>query len=161
MALRLVQAGDEPAIRQAVADADIQRWVQPPDDYAGQVYRRARQREFFGTGHTWAITVGDRFAGLVGLAVDGDDGGAEIGFWVARPFRRQGIATRAVGLAGASAGGLTQRVTARVPIGNDASVAVLLACGYSAPVLGRSALARRDGHVDCWLLYNNLARYGS
>jgi RimJ/RimL family protein N-acetyltransferase len=78
------------------------------------------------------------------VGLDRGDGSCEVGYWVARPARGRGVATRAVRLL--SAWGLRElgldRIELLVIEGNDASCRVAEAAGYR-----REGLLRRHREI--------------
>jgi len=90
---------DVDAVTAACQDPEIQRWTGVPSPY-----RREHAVHWLATGPAGDVVnllafVGGRLAGSFGLLeIDRQRGYGEIGYWVAREARRQGVATRAVGL---------------------------------------------------------------
>jgi [ribosomal protein S5]-alanine N-acetyltransferase len=103
--LRPWREGDVPALVEACQDAEIPRWTVVPSPYtevdgrafvAGQTERLSR-----GEAAPFAIVgaEGDGFLGSVEVTLlDRRSGRGEIGYWIAAPARRQGVALRAVRL---------------------------------------------------------------
>jgi RimJ/RimL family protein N-acetyltransferase len=103
--LRPWRDSDLPAIVAACQDPEIPRWTRVPSPYTEQEGReflaaQARQRL---AGEAVGLAVvdagGGEILGAVGvMRIDPSKGTAEVGYWVARPARRRGVATRAVRL---------------------------------------------------------------
>ncbi len=103
--LRPWREGDVPALVEACQDPEIPRWTVVPSPYtqvdarafiAGQTERMSR-----GEAAPFAIVsvVDESFLGSVEVTLlDRRSGRGEIGYWIAAPARRQGIALRAVRL---------------------------------------------------------------
>jgi RimJ/RimL family protein N-acetyltransferase len=149
--LRPPAPADAAAITAACQDPEIARWTQVPFPYrlhdalawvAGQEQSRLRGASIE------LLVVGiedDALLGAIGLVgLDRGDGSCEVGYWVARPARGRGVATRAVRLL--SAWGLRElgldRIELLVIEGNDASCRVAEAAGYR-----REGLLRRHREI--------------
>jgi [ribosomal protein S5]-alanine N-acetyltransferase len=103
--LRRWREGDIPALVEAAQDPEIPRWTVVPTPYtevdgrafvAGQNERLSR-----GEAAPFAIVSADdgSFLGSVEVTLlDRRSGRGEIGYWIAAPARRQGVALRAVRL---------------------------------------------------------------
>jgi RimJ/RimL family protein N-acetyltransferase len=101
--LRPWREGDVPALVEACKDPEIPRWTVVPSPYseadgrafvAGQTERLSR-----GEAAPFAIVSADgkEFLGSVEVTLlDRRSGRGEIGYWIAAPARRQGVALRAV-----------------------------------------------------------------
>lgn len=138
--LRPWREGDVPALVEAAQDPEIPRWTVVPSPYtevdarafvAGQTERLSR-----GEAAPFAIlgADGDGFLGSVEVTLlDRRSGRGEIGYWVAAPARRQGVALRAVRLV--SAWALEdlelERLELLVEPDNPASQGVAEAAGYT------------------------------
>jgi ribosomal-protein-alanine N-acetyltransferase len=103
-----------------------------------------------GLSFPFVIEMDGRMVGMVGMRWDAKDRGANIGYWVGRAFRRQGIATE-------GARGLTryafeklkaERVWATVLAGNAGSPKVLKACGMRYEGTLREHQVHRGKRVD-------------
>ncbi|HEY4410768.1 MAG TPA: GNAT family N-acetyltransferase [Acidimicrobiia bacterium] len=138
VALRLWRPSDAPALVTLVDDPDIRRWLDRiPDPYsaddAAEYITDARVQLTGGTAATLAVTVDGAPAGSVGLRFDAEDPAtAEIGYWVAGPARRWGVATAAARLLsdfGQEALGL-RRVELNAAVGNTASRKVAEKAGF-------------------------------
>jgi RimJ/RimL family protein N-acetyltransferase len=104
VALRVARPGDAEQIVAALRDPDIVRWTRvPPDytdaDFAAYLERSARQRAA-GTSLSMLIVDAADHATVVGSCGLHEVGSErpDIGYWVARGFRGQGVAPRALGL---------------------------------------------------------------
>lgn len=104
--LRLWTAEDIPALVAAHRDPAMQRWLRRPVTTADDARRILEAREvdrLSGTGCSFAVLtarpgdVGSDLAGGVSIRwPDSAAQSAEVGYWVAAPWRGQGIAPRAV-----------------------------------------------------------------
>lgn len=139
--LRPWQAADAPALATAWSDPAVARWSAPPAARSLVDARRwidgtpvLRDRGLSLDLVIAGIGARPEVLGEVGLASFDDDGGAQIGYWIAAPHRRHGHATRAVRLLATWAVrhlGL-QRVMAEVDPANRASVGVVRRAGFRA-----------------------------
>lgn len=155
--LRPLRPSDADDVAEGCTDPEIIRWTTVPRPYtrADAVAWLAEHPadETWWVGPTWAITVGDdRWGGSIGLRLDGN-AGAEVGYMVAPRLRGQQVATRALRLAcawGFNALGLTV-ITWYANVGNEASRAVALKCGFTVhrDVL-RRGLVQRGLRIDGW-----------
>ena len=102
--LRPPGPGDEDAIYEACQDPEIQRWTGVPSPYlrehsSGYLERVAAERE---AGTSLAFLAVDEEGALLGnfsvMELDRRPGYGEIGYWVAKAARKQGVASRAVTL---------------------------------------------------------------
>jgi RimJ/RimL family protein N-acetyltransferase len=134
--LRELTAADVPAVTAACRDPEIVRWTtEIPEDYTEEHARGwiESTRSGWEKGSAeFAITetATDAVAGAIGL-VERKEWIAEIGYWVAVPFRGRGLATRALGLVaewGHSLGFVRLQLT--MLLGNDASARVAAKCGF-------------------------------
>lgn len=145
--LRAWRWEDVPALVEICQDPEIARWTRVPNPYteadAKEFVLTAEQLPELGKGLPLAVT--DRttgeLLGSVGLVrTDWDDLRTEIGYWVARPARGRGVATRAVVLL--SRWALSELPFNRVDLmpfqGNDASVEVARRAGFKAEGVLRS-----------------------
>lgn len=84
-----------------------------------------------GTPDAFAIEAGGQFAGCTGMHADEDPECADVGYWVGRPFRGQGVATGALSLVldHARARGCRRAIASVFP-GNEASSRVLTKHGF-------------------------------
>lgn len=102
--LRSLRAGDVSAIAAACSDNEIQRWLPLPSPYTerdGWEYLKSVEEDA-ATGRGFALAIvdpeSDRLMGSIGCRVGRDSGIADVGYWVVRQARGQGIATTAVRL---------------------------------------------------------------
>jgi RimJ/RimL family protein N-acetyltransferase len=156
-ALRPWRDSDATALVEACQDPEIVRWTRVPENY-----READARGYLMQRHDMA------FAGLsapfaVVSAPDGELLGsislmrfawgharAEVGYWLARPARGAGHATRAVRLIcawGFQTLGL-ERIDLLAGTGNAASQRVAERSGFTREALLRSYLAHKYGRQD-------------
>jgi RimJ/RimL family protein N-acetyltransferase len=105
VALRPFTLDDVPAVTTACQDQDIARWTTIPSPYdeshasswIGQHERLRSEREAFPFAIVDAET--GRFLGSISVQrPEGDPPSGEVGYWVASPERRRGVATRALRL---------------------------------------------------------------
>ncbi|MGH2925783.1 MAG: GNAT family N-acetyltransferase [Solirubrobacterales bacterium] len=102
--LRLHAEADVPAIIAACQDPEIPRWTRVPDHYGEDEARSwlEQEAEGRGTGELLGLLVvdsdDDRLLGSIGAHLNRPEGRCELGYWVARPARGRGVATRAVRL---------------------------------------------------------------
>jgi RimJ/RimL family protein N-acetyltransferase len=102
--VRSWRKSDVPAIVEACQDPEIPRWTLVPSPYSEDDARSflataAREREE-GTRLSLAVVAANEgpLLGSIALRVNREDAIGEIGYWVAAPARRRGIATLAVAL---------------------------------------------------------------
>jgi RimJ/RimL family protein N-acetyltransferase len=103
--LRPPAAGDIDAITDACQDPEIPRWTRVPSPYTRAhavdfVERSSRMWEQ-GTDAPFVITEATtgHLLGAIGVhRFGGEDGGPEVGYWLARDARGRGVATRALRL---------------------------------------------------------------
>lgn len=154
-------ANDIDAITTACQDPDIQRWVPIPVPYTrrdaeGYVAGYSDSGWASGRGCTWAIRVDGEFAGAISLdsIVAGQ---ATIGYWMAPPFRRQGLLTEAgeavveFGFAGAPEGLGLVRIEWHANAGNVASARVARRLGFQFEGTLRLGMMGRTGREDDWI----------
>jgi RimJ/RimL family protein N-acetyltransferase len=155
--LRPWRSGDVEAVFSACQDPEIQRWTRVPSPY-----RRSDAEEFLrGSPERWAAgtpsfaavdaATGD-LVGSIGVVDVSEEGGAEVGYWVAASARGKGIATRATRLL---AGWLFDlghpRVSWHAEVGNLPSRRVAESCGFVIEGIARQALVLRGSRVDAWV----------
>lgn len=107
----------------------------------------------------FSIAIGAETIGGIGLELQRDIYGhsAELSYWIAEPYWRRGIATRAVGAVADHAFGVLglHRLYARVFDGNDASQRVLQKCAFDLEGRLRDAAVKNGRYVD-QILYAKL-----
>jgi RimJ/RimL family protein N-acetyltransferase len=102
--LRSLRESDLPAIVEACQDPEIPRWTAVPSPYteddARSFLSSAARDQAEGTRLTLALVDPDAgsLLGSIGLRVNREDAVGQLGYWVAAPARRRGVATRAVAL---------------------------------------------------------------
>jgi len=75
-----------------------------PDDGAAQWFKVISARVAAGQAQVFAATFDQAFCGVIALnAINREIGSAQLDYWIAVPFQRKGIATRAAALAVAQA----------------------------------------------------------
>jgi RimJ/RimL family protein N-acetyltransferase len=127
--------GDSAAVRMT------ERLADPCDEVAARDWI-ARRR---GPGEqTFAIELGGTFIGCIGLSIAGREAG--LGYWLGRPYWKQGYATEAgraiVNLAGHLE---VELVVAETFLTNPASAAVLLKLGFAERGRIQKSLPERGG----------------
>jgi RimJ/RimL family protein N-acetyltransferase len=150
--LRALTAADVPEVTAACRDPEIVRWTtEIPEDYTEEHARSwiASTRDGWKQGRAeLAITEEGTFAGAIGL-VARQAWIAEIGYWIAPSFRRQGIATRALELLSAWAEDLGfRRLQLTIFPGNEASARVAAKAGYVEEGLLRNYANQRGAIKD-------------
>lgn len=156
--LRPWRADDIDAVYQACQDPLIQRWTTVPSPYlrehAEEFVLASPERWSVGAASFAAVApASGQLLGSFGFVEPCRDGVGEIGFWVAAPARRQGLATTAVRLLcswGFEALGLA-RIQWQAEVGNVASRLVAEASGFTVEGQLRRGLASPSGHVDGWI----------
>jgi RimJ/RimL family protein N-acetyltransferase len=156
-ALRPWRDSDLPALVEACRDPEIVRWTRVPDNY-GETDARAYLLQRYdavlaGTTAPFAIVHANEqsLAGSIALMrLDWDHRRGEVGYWLARPARGRGHATRAVGLIckwGFSALGL-ERIDLLAATGNAASQRVAERSGFTREGVLRAYMRGKDGQQD-------------
>lgn len=153
--LRPWAADDIAWIFDACQDPDIQNWTQIPVPYTARdavaLFELSRDARLAGTGAPMAIAVTEtgELLGATGLTeIDWGEGRAEIGYWLARDVRGQGVMTTVLpGVArwAHEVLGLSE-VTARVAHGNVASERVLERCAFER--VGATSCTQRGVELD-------------
>lgn len=137
IALRRFREDDVPAITAACQDPEIPRWTLVPEPYTEED-ARVFVREF-PTAYAVVDAGSDVLLGAISLDPAGD-GNGQIGYWVAREARGNGVATRALRLL--ARWGLAQGGFARVQLltepANVASQRVAERAGFTNEGLLRS-----------------------
>ena len=151
-AVALAQYGGDPLIRQKTETIP-----DPYDDVTARAWiAQSQALRLKGSAFRFAVTdrVSDRFIGVCGLAmIEGEEGAAELGYWLGRPFWDQGYGREAVTALIAFGRDVLQlkAVQAIVYAENTASVAVLGRLGFTesdyelinVPERGGKRLVRR------------------
>jgi RimJ/RimL family protein N-acetyltransferase len=136
--LRVPDATDVDRVTTLCQDPAIQEWTTVPSPYArsdaeGFLTRLVPDGWARGTQWNWSVREadGERLVGMVGLA-RGDDGAAELGYWLAPGARGRGLMGRAVALVVATAFGRLGlgRLTWRAFVGNGPSRRVAERAGF-------------------------------
>jgi RimJ/RimL family protein N-acetyltransferase len=151
--LRPWRESDIPAIVEACQDPEIARWTNVPSPYGEQ-----DAREFVAHGipgreddlHR-AIVDADNNAVLGSIGIwTVQEGVGEIGYWVAAPARRRGVAVRAVRLLVACAFAAREyaRIQLHTPPGNEASARVAERAGFTREGLLRSFALVKGRRTD-------------
>lgn len=158
--LRPWELSDVDAVFRECQDPEIQRWTTVPSPYLrehaeGFVLTSAdRWAEGLAS---WAAVdpVTATLIGSFGLVSTPTDGATEIGYWVSRDVRRQGVATRAVRLMcqWAFEEMVVHRIQWQAQVGNVASRLVAESCGFTVEGVLRRGLRTREGEppVDGWM----------
>ena len=145
--LRPWRDADVPDLVEACRDPEIPRWTVVPNSYSGSDGRAfvAAQNERLSRGEAAPLAVvgagGGDFLGSVEITLlDRRSGRGEIGYWVARWARRQGVALSAVRLVSAWAisdlG--VERLELLIEPGNEPSQRVAEAAGFTREGILRS-----------------------
>ncbi len=118
-----------------------------------------RQRERLTTGKGVSLAIADHGTGaargLVILQLRPQPGVAGLGYWIAPPARRYGLARRAVGLVAEWGLGTFARIEAWVEPDNEASLRVLAANGFQREGLLRGFLVLGARRADV-LVYSRI-----
>jgi RimJ/RimL family protein N-acetyltransferase len=141
------RADDLDQVAGGCADPEVPRWTLMPSPYT-----RADAEDFLehqagewltGRGAPLCICRADDESvvlGGTGVFPNPEPGVGRIGYWIARPYRRQGYVTRAIALLvdWARTEAHLDRIVADVIVGNDASMRVLEGAGFTCigPVEG-------------------------
>jgi RimJ/RimL family protein N-acetyltransferase len=154
--LRAHRPGDVDAVLKLVSDPLNVRWTRLPAPYTRQMAREwvaSRSRAWAGDGErTFAVEVGGRLAGQVGLRPD-SAGAADIGYLLAPWARGRHLMSGAVRLAlqwGFAEAGL-EVVHWRSYVGNWASRRVAWACGFTVEGRVRALEDQRGERRDSWI----------
>ncbi|KRA22176.1 acetyltransferase [Microbacterium sp. Root61] len=156
--LSVPTTADVDAIYDACQDPDIQQYTTVPSPYAREhaegFIEKVAAWWAEGAEATWAMRAEDGLAGMIGLHRV-NEGGAEIGYWVAPHARGRGLLTEAAHAAldwGFSDDGLAlQRIEWRAVVGNVASARSARAVGIRYEGLLRQALVSGRGRDDGWI----------
>ncbi len=159
--LRPPTSDDVAAVTAAVQDPDIPRFTMVPSPYgeADAVAYVESSQQAWRDGTRASFVIVDRstgrLLGAVGIHhIDRDAGTAQIGYWVAAPARRAGVATRALRLA--SRWALTRvglrRLEALVFTENLASRRVAEGAGFVHQGIARHRVEHPSGQRDAFVL---------
>ena len=155
--LRPWQAGDAPALQDALADPAVGRWTGLPSRPALEwVTSTYPGRWADGTGAAFAVldaTTGGLLGGVDLHGVDADDSTAEVGWFTVPGARGGGVGTEAVQVLcrwAFEAAGL-HRLTAQVEVGNWASRALAEKSGFTVEGVLRDVPAPGGRRADTWL----------
>jgi RimJ/RimL family protein N-acetyltransferase len=138
LTLRLPAAPDVPWIFHACQDPDIQRFTTIPSPYRAEDavgwIRIAAELCAAGRGYHFLVSLTEtgELLGSCGLDVADQPGRGEIGYWVDRDHRGQGVAAAAVTALEAWAAdelGIVE-TELRIAVANTASIRVAERCGY-------------------------------
>jgi RimJ/RimL family protein N-acetyltransferase len=152
----------------AIDDPEVHRWLEMlPDPYtledARSFLAQARQEWTDGAGAPFVMTSDGDLAGGIGLRIDPRvPGVGEVGYWVARPARGQGVATAAVKAVvdwAFTVVGLS-RIELHAAVDNVASRAVAERAGFEQEGIKRSWRSIRGVRAD-FVLYARLAKRSS
>lgn len=166
--LRPWQPADAAAVCRACQDPEIQRWTSVPVPYreadAASFIAASPQRWAEGMPSFAAVDADSgELLGSFGVVGVTDDGGTEIGYWVAPWARRRGVAGRATRLLSrwlvATLG--RPRLVWRAEVGNVGSRRVAESAGFVVEGTARHGMMHRGERVDAWqgsLLPADLAR---
>ncbi|MGI8572829.1 MAG: GNAT family N-acetyltransferase [Solirubrobacteraceae bacterium] len=157
-ALRPWREGDIPAIVEACQDPEIPRWTRVPHDYGesdARAYMLSRYDAILNaTGAPFAIVSATDLEELLGsislFRFSWPNLRGEVGYWLARPARGHGHATRAVRAIcrwGFDTLGLG-RIDLLAATGNPASQHVAERCGFTREAVLRSYMSVKDGRQD-------------
>lgn len=152
--LRTLAATDAPAIAELINDRSI--WLQlrdsVPHPYTLEHAEAFLARINRGGSHVLGITCDDRLAGIIGAygLDDVERQGAELGYWIGKPFQGKGLATRALQAFIPHFFSTTpfRRLQANVFEGNHASMRVLLKCGFKPEGILRKAVTKDGRALD-------------
>jgi RimJ/RimL family protein N-acetyltransferase len=156
-ALRPWRDADVPAIVQACQDGEIVRWTRVPERY-GEVDARSYLMQRYDAIHAgatapFAIVAAEDDSHLLGsislMRLAWEHARAEVGYWLARPARGQGHATRALRLI--SAWGFRSLGLERIDLlaaGNPSSQRVAERAGFTREAVLRSYMVGKDGRLD-------------
>lgn len=157
LVLDLPAETDVDAITAACQDRAIQRFTTVPKPYARKdaedFVRLIPQWWAAGSAATWVIRSGETLAGAVGLAKI-DDGGADIGYWMAPEARGQGIVSEAVHAVvewGFEGPLRLHRIGWRAVAGNEGSARTARSAGFRYEGTMRAAFRHGEHRDDGWI----------
>lgn len=154
--LREHRASDVDAVLGQALDPATQQWTTVPVPYTradAEAWVESRRRGWeSGEERTFVVEALGRFAGQVGLRLDGE-GAAEVGYGLSGWARGQGLMSRALRLAltWAFADAGIEVVHWRAHVGNWASRRVAWACGFTLEGRVRGLCAQRGERKDAWV----------
>lgn len=160
LVLSIPTRADTEAIYIACQDPEIQRFTTVPRPYVrehAQKFVDLVPRQWAeGVSTNWAIRCNGALAGMIGLhRLGAETGSGELGYWMAAPFRGQGLLSEAANavldFAFAPQGLDLVRVEWRAVAGNIASAASARAVGFRYEGLLRQALVSPGGRDDGWV----------
>ncbi len=157
-ALRPWRDSDLKALVAACQDPEIARWTRVPHPYGEADARRYLLQRFdavhCGTSAPFAIVAAADLTELLGsislMAPDWRHRRAEVGYWLSRPARGRGHATRAVRTIcrwGFEAMGL-ERIDLLAATGNHGSQHVAERAGFTREAVLRSYMLAKEGRQD-------------
>lgn len=156
--LSVPTASDIDAITAGAQDPEVPRWTTLPSPYerrhAEDFIRLAGEWWDAGTELTWSIRVDGTWIGMMGLRDPAPGGAAEIGFWLAAPWRGRGYvseAARAVIDFGFGGPLHLARIQWKANVGNVASARTARGLGFRYEGLLRQALSDPRGRYDGWI----------
>ncbi|HLV05531.1 GNAT family N-acetyltransferase [uncultured Georgenia sp.] len=157
LVLSVPTSADVDRITELCQDPEVQRWTTVPSPYT-RAHAESFVADLVGPGWrhgspTWALRVGDRLVGMVGLAERDHPGYVEIGYWLGAEARGAGLMSRAVGLVLDAAFGRlgAERVEWRADVGNWPSWRVAWRHGFRREGTLRRVARKRGERVDQWV----------
>ncbi|MBO0713958.1 MAG: GNAT family N-acetyltransferase [Acidimicrobiales bacterium] len=161
--LRPGRLPDAEALVTAIDDAEVHRWLDElPDpytlDHAHAFLADSRQQWTEGTAAPFVITREDRLVGGIGLSLDAAKTGlGEVGYWVARQARGQGVATTALAAVVEWAFGVVgvRCIELHAAVENTASRRVAERAGFQQEGIKRARLLH--GVPTDYVLYTRLS----
>src|SRR5690625_2104284 len=157
LVLSVPTSADVDRITELCQDPEVQRWTTVPSPYT-RAHAESFVADLVGPGWrhgspTWALRVGDRLVGMVGLAERDHPGHVEIGYWLGAEARGAGVMSRAVGLVLDAAFGTlgVERVEWRADVGNWPSWRDVWRHGFRREGTLRGVARKRGKVVDQWV----------
>lgn len=152
--LRTMRKADAESIRRYIRDREIRRWTLIPQPYTldhahafikisqGRARKKKPDMILLGIEHK---ETGEIIGGIGLHRVDYENKNAEIGCWIGKPFRGQGLVTEAMRavLKYAFTVLKLKRVQAQVFVGNVASMKMVRRCGFTREGCLRSNFLQR------------------
>lgn len=159
LALGVPTPADADAIAIAAQDPEVPRWTTLPSPYtrhdADEFITTAERRWADGTETTWAIRRHGTWIGMIGLHRLELGQSAEIGYWMARHARGQGLLTEAaqavIETAFDAAAFKLARIEWRAAVGNVPSARVARRLGFRYEGMLRQGLSGPRGRRDGWI----------